>query len=183
MGCVPEHCSLCFPCYLQNPPLSTGRERKRVFIWAQAPWDNTLQEPEPRRTQWLIEQSSPSACSPHVTPEPSDPPKFAGGRRRPEQQRPRVQPKPLRAGPRRPVDSRTRGTWTLTCFFLPKSQQLETMTASFPSCEMRGALFLTAAHRRNLGRGRGWTCRCCGAALICRGRRTVRGSRRLVLGS
>lgn len=69
MGCVLEHCSLCFPCYLQNPPLSTGGEIKRVFIRAQAALDTTLR-PEPRPTQWLIEHGSPSVCSGHTTPEP-----------------------------------------------------------------------------------------------------------------
>lgn len=69
VGCILEHCSLCFPCYLQNPPLSTGGEIKRVFIRARAALDATLR-PEPRPTQWLIEQGSPSVCSGHTTPEP-----------------------------------------------------------------------------------------------------------------
>ena len=83
VGCVPEHCSLCFPCYLQNPPLSTEKEIKRVFIRAQAPLDTTLQ-PEPRQTQWLIEWGSPSACSQHTPPGPLDPQKCTDVLPRPE---------------------------------------------------------------------------------------------------
>lgn len=59
VGCIPEHCLLCFPCYLQRPPLSTGREIKRVFIRAQAPLDTALQ-PEPSQTHWLIELAAPT---------------------------------------------------------------------------------------------------------------------------
>lgn len=57
MGCIPEHCSLCFPCYLQNPPPSTEGEIKRVFIRVRAALDTLLQL-EPRQTQMLIEQGS-----------------------------------------------------------------------------------------------------------------------------
>lgn len=76
VGCVLEHCSLCLPCYLQHPPLSTAREIKRVFIRARAALD-TMLRPEPGQTQWLIEHGSPSVCSRHTTPGPPDPQKCA----------------------------------------------------------------------------------------------------------
>lgn len=38
VGCVFEHYSLCFPCYLQNSPLLSGREIKRVFMQPRLPW-------------------------------------------------------------------------------------------------------------------------------------------------
>lgn len=109
------------PATSKNPPLSTEREIKRVFIWAQAPLDTKLL-PEPRQTQWLIEQGSPSACSQHTPLGPSDPPKGTDIHPRPELQRRRVKVAETAwgASTTMPVHSNTWGTWNFLSFSFPK---------------------------------------------------------------
>lgn len=155
MGCVPEHCSLCFPCYLQNPPLSTEREIKCVFIRAQAPLD-TAPQPEPRQTQWLIERPSPSACSQHTPKGPSYPPKCTDVHPRPELAATVGEGGRSCSGGQR-HDALVIQTYEALEFslllFLPKAQQFATIIANFPSCEMRRALFLMCCSQTEHGVG------------------------------
>lgn len=155
VGCSSEHCSLCFLCYLQNPPLSTEREIKRVFIRVQDPLATVLQ-PEPRQTQWLIEHGSPSACTQHTTLEPSDPQKCTDIHLRPEQQlRAKVAGAAQVTSATMISSFKHMGHWEFSIFlFLPKAQQFETIIANFPSCEMRCALFLTCCSQTEVGWGR-----------------------------
>lgn len=66
------------PAPFKTPSVNCEGKKACLYL-GPAPLDTTAQEPEPRQTQWLIEQGSPSACSPHTAPEPWDPQKHMDG--------------------------------------------------------------------------------------------------------